>query len=700
MYVAAGNSTSTAQALLKWLDEDVGKLARIEVLVVISGALMTFLALFGSYRRRSRSALIKYTLWAAFTLTDSISAYTIGLMQTANFHNNLFLLWSLFLIIIKCSTNSITAFSVQDNDNKMSYYFNLLLLILYVGFIFNSYFKNISFGIPLYIFVFVFMFKAIERLIGLNLVDIPNRPMLNTKLVSDYMHYEHELSNEVDPVSMKGYKYLVTGEDPKDTDINPPDYLRKLRLNDSAVKFKVITVEKIWRCPGRVLKNSKEAKDVCLSFAFFKLLRRHFTGYPWAEAKQDKTKRLILEGLLNDPIRAFKVIETELGFLYDSFYTKYAVITGKPLLLLSSVATLLGSFWTIGTLFNYKPSNGELHMKGNIDVLITVFFLLAISFVEFWQIITYVFSDWAKVLLLCYYVKLSPLHEMNLLQTLLSFVCRKRVLKPWDQKLGQYSLLDSYGYEPCYLKTVLMRSGRGQKESPFVQLPEEVKKAIAQSLIENEGKLKSIGESLLTLSGFDRGAQLRQLLWACKLETYTEIILVWHVATFICLKKTALDHRRDEDQFNHNVADSLSKYCAYLVVFAREFLLPEPTELTSFTFDRTVFETSDLLKGKTSMSDKLNEIMKVGDDPPQSIVKKGGKLGRQLIELVGDESLRFRVLKEIWVKIILCIAPSDNTNAHLQHLTEGGEFITHVWTLLCHLGIFQRPQSGIPDHPV
>ncbi|KAM0952297.1 hypothetical protein DsansV1_C03g0034891 [Dioscorea sansibarensis] len=364
MDVAAGNSTSTTQALLKWLDEDVGKLARIEVLVVISGALMTFLALFGSYRRRSRSSVIKYTLWAAFTLTDSISAYTIGLMQTAKFHNNLFLLWSLFLIIIKCSTNSIAAFSVQDNDNRMSYYFNLLLLILYVGFIFNSYFKNISFWIPLYVFVFLFMFKAIERLIGLNLVDLPNRPMLNTKLVSDYMHYEHELSNEVDPVSMKGYKYLVTGEDPEDTDISPPDYLMKLKLNDSAVQFNVITVEKVWRCPGRVLKNSEEAKD-----------------------------------------------------------------------------------------------------------------------------------------------------------------------------------------------------------------------------------------------------------------------------------------------------------------------------------------------GKTSMSDQLDELMKVGDDPPQSIVKKGGKLGRQLIELVGDKSQRFRVLKEMWVEITLCIAPTDNTNAHLQHLADGGEFITHVWTLLCHLGIFQRPQSRLSDHP-
>ncbi|KAJ0983151.1 hypothetical protein J5N97_011406 [Dioscorea zingiberensis] len=76
-----GDMSSKAKALIKWLDTDAGILARIEALVVISGALMTFLALFGSYRRRSRSSAIKYSLWAAYTATDGISAYTIGLMQ-------------------------------------------------------------------------------------------------------------------------------------------------------------------------------------------------------------------------------------------------------------------------------------------------------------------------------------------------------------------------------------------------------------------------------------------------------------------------------------------------------------------------------------------------------------------------------------------------------------------------------------------
>ncbi|KAJ0983322.1 hypothetical protein J5N97_011577 [Dioscorea zingiberensis] len=369
--------SSKTRALLKWLDTDASILARIEVLVVISGALMTFLALFGSYRRRSRSSAMKLTLWAAYLLTDSISAYTIASIG-------------------------------------------------------NSYIKGSIFTVPIVIFWLVTMVKFWERTQFFGLVSEPNPPMINTKLVSDYMHYEHELSNEdeADPALMKGYKYLVIGEEEKDVKIGPPDYLMKLMLEDTAVLYAVVTVEKIWRCPGRVLKNSEEAKDVCLAFALFKLLRRCFTGYPWAEANLLKSKKLILEGLFGYHNRAFRVIETELAFLYDSFYTKYAIVSVKQWTLLSSVATLVGSFWVAVILAHYKPPSGEEYLSRSVDALVTIFFLVAITFVEFWQFITYVFSDWAKVLLLCNYVRKATWQEMDFFQTLLSFVCRQRLLKP------------------------------------------------------------------------------------------------------------------------------------------------------------------------------------------------------------------------------------------------------------------------------
>ena len=72
---------------MEWLDIDAGMLARIEILVVISGELMTFLAFVGSCPCWSQSSIIKHTLLVAYILIDGMSTYTISLMQNAKSHN-------------------------------------------------------------------------------------------------------------------------------------------------------------------------------------------------------------------------------------------------------------------------------------------------------------------------------------------------------------------------------------------------------------------------------------------------------------------------------------------------------------------------------------------------------------------------------------------------------------------------------------
>ena len=82
-----GYLSSKTKTLIEWLDTNAGMLARIEILMVISGGLMNFLALVGSCPCWSQSSIIKHTLLAAFILINSISAYTISLMQNAQFRN-------------------------------------------------------------------------------------------------------------------------------------------------------------------------------------------------------------------------------------------------------------------------------------------------------------------------------------------------------------------------------------------------------------------------------------------------------------------------------------------------------------------------------------------------------------------------------------------------------------------------------------
>ncbi|KAJ3708822.1 hypothetical protein LUZ61_012527 [Rhynchospora tenuis] len=152
------------------------------------------------------------------------------------------------------------------------------------------------------------------------------------------MKIEHELTkpNEVvDPKHMKGYKYLVLGEGKINPQINNgPDYTPEIELPPG-----VVTLDKVWNCKERLLDPSIDTdnrlRDVCLSFAFFKLLKRRFFEYPAAEAQLEKTRQLVFDGLLSRNIDSiYRVIAMEIAFLRDFFYTRYPVTfaLGVPVL--------------------------------------------------------------------------------------------------------------------------------------------------------------------------------------------------------------------------------------------------------------------------------------------------------------------------------------------------------------------------------
>ena len=45
------------------------------------------------------------------------------------------------------------------------------------------------------------------------------------------------------------------------------------------------------------------------------------------------------------------------------------------------------------------------------------------------------------------------------------------------------------------------------------------------------------------------------------------------------------------------------------------------------------------------------------------------------------------MLALLWVQTLLYVAPYGDVQSHMQRLSQGGEFITHLWALLYHIGI-------------
>ncbi|XP_039169651.1 uncharacterized protein LOC104442999 [Eucalyptus grandis] len=490
------------------------------------------------------------------------------------------------------------------------------------------------------------------------------------------------------------YVIKITGE--------APNYRKSLEITD-----RVVTIEKVWKCQGWLLRSEggdkdSKLKDICLSFSLYKLLRLKFSDYSLPKQAHEKAWKLIqylyAEG--NGYERAFRVVELELSFLFDYFYTKYVTIF-QPLgwriklveflFLVIGVPVMIGLFYPW---YNSNRSQGEVQLatKGglSIDFLVTALIVLIFACVELVQCFFMVISEWTKVSLLCKYARTNSWQESKLMEKLIGLICRTPSPKPWERKLHRYSLHESYDYTlQRWLYNVLtdlfMDPIRdGQTESAPAKLSSEVKEAVFRSLMSNPEALQNGEASLI------RNEVEHELSWACKLGTQTQVIIVWHIATSIFEQMMPISDPSSNSNFL--VATNLSKYLAYLVTFHLK-LLPDHPYDSEYIFDRIIIEARHLLKDCKTVKERIQRLNKIGKtmNDTGKVMIQGARLGQQLLDVENEPNFIWKVLAEFWAELMVYVAPSDNAIAHAEHLAMGGEFVTHVWALVSHAGIKREP---------
>ncbi|CAL9166828.1 unnamed protein product [Musa hybrid cultivar] len=699
--------------ILHGLNSPNGKLILIEALVLLATVLLFLLIIFGSFRLLifSNSARKTSVVWVAYTCSTSLVFYTVGLMQSSGINNGLLAIWAICLSLVLGSAVSISAYRLEDNENwKKNFAANMMHFFI-IGYLLATYLGHThsSFKIP----VLVLLIPIIVRVSELTTVfqeATEKMGLQKGKFIAEYMKFEPELTpqDEPDPTNMRGYNYLVYGEDQVGLIYEAPNCLLRIEITDR----QVITVNKIWRCTGSLLSSRGDPegrlKDICLSFALFKLIQRRFSGYQLAESNLQKTRDFVIRGLLSNDDdaheRAFRVIEVELAFLHDYFYTKYPLIFVMEKFMLAMSATLLIFLCWSGvsvikyylsptTYFNLITIGGK-----SFDAILTLIIVAVIALLELFQIFLYVCSEWAKVSLVCRYVAHPSWHDKPWITDLIKYLCHLKVFdRVLQNKLGQFSLLEHCDYKPTaknklYNKTCEMvgKTRAGQKQSKRLKLPREVKKAVVRWLKHNHDALLTNG-----ISSLQRNGVSAQLSWACNPETHAQVILVWHIATSLCeIHGSRVEHANVtsmEMKDNQVVANSLSRYCAYLVRFVPD-LLPDNSFVAQRIFDTAVTEASSLLR-TLNLDQRFQSMMNLSDTS-QNVVCWGARLGKQLIDMETPE-MRWKVMAEFWVEMILFLAPSDNAKAHAEGLARGGEFITHLWALLSHAGILGRGHSCI-----
>ncbi|XP_061952933.1 uncharacterized protein LOC133675538 isoform X2 [Populus nigra] len=661
--------------MLKNLPEDVLNLWNnweIRGMVLLSLLLQTILIIFGSWRKTNARSWIRMLVWSAYLSADVVATVALGNLaksqgdssgdSSENANNSIQAFWAPFLLLHLGGPDTITAYSIEDNELWKRH---LLGLVVQVGVAFYVFSRSWGSGILTFIAIPVFV---------VGVVKYAERTWVLWSSCSK------SLKNS----SLRGF----------------------------------------WRSYNRSRKSKTPPQDLQENY----LLQAYVFSYISKFVMQDlvpgissliRSRELISK---NNAYGAFKVVEAELGLIYDMLYTKAPLIYSRAGIILRCISSLLSV--TAFITFQVKI---DKHDYSKTDIAITYLLFAAAVFLEFYAFLCLVLSDWTMIWLI-------DKGGNGLTKATYSLIRKITRGERWSRSISQYNLKSSSieREPPKFLEFLGIDEMMRQMHVNRKDLNVDLQGFIFGHLLKKAEKMK---EDLNFFDKNDRSKVIRQrgdgvlereeLLrdykWCTTEVEFSRSILVWHLATDICY----LDDNKDGSNVSkeYEASRCLSEYMMYLLVI-------RPNMLSKGFCDEVYQETLRDLRVLWRLKDRgpdakeyqrtLRVLWRLKDRGPddkeykrtllelrnsesrgcddigfqrrwktsKSVLRGVERLARQLL-LLGPEK-RWRMIKEVWVEMVAYAAAHCPWKEHTQQLRRGGELLTHVSLLGLHLGLSEQ----------
>uniref|UniRef100_A0A0E0QFP6 DUF4220 domain-containing protein n=1 Tax=Oryza rufipogon TaxID=4529 RepID=A0A0E0QFP6_ORYRU len=178
------------------------------LIVLLSFILQVFLFFTGSLRQRSTNGFLRGTIWIAYLGADLVAIYALGYLSrhkgysTLGETHPLAFLWAPFLLIHLGGQDTITAFSMEDNNLWLRHLLNLVVQVTQAMYVFwksTSWHKNVQLLVP---GVFLFtagIIKYGERTVALMYGKLNNGMTSNIKISKERISEltEHDVYQEL-----------------------------------------------------------------------------------------------------------------------------------------------------------------------------------------------------------------------------------------------------------------------------------------------------------------------------------------------------------------------------------------------------------------------------------------------------------------------------------------------------------------------
>ena len=370
------NCTNLTENLNKVLDAYPHmrtKTLRASVLMLLDAILMGVVVVIGAYAPRyRRHPVIGAVFLGATTLflpiisiiatnIDSVRDLSLPTEVQCNdtWHLFLVLAWTGVVVAIGISASAVVAGDAREGRNNAP---PVILLVKASWSAYLTFSSTLYTGTGLKFSIFPYTRTALGQLFVIMFAKLffkyatfykARRSFAlgrSPRLIAGYMDQLQQPVHDEHTASTPPPALIVMGEDKVQVEEQPRGY-NLIQMPDKTRANNLVTLDRVWGLDDRdiILQTSTaRPKDLCYSFALFKLLRCRFAKYTVSEAGFIKTSKFFRKTLLKDDDhyeRVFGIIKDELSFINDYYYSSLPIYYSHPLLPAFGVTL---SLWSIG----------------------------------------------------------------------------------------------------------------------------------------------------------------------------------------------------------------------------------------------------------------------------------------------------------------------------------------------------------------
>ncbi|KAJ4760586.1 hypothetical protein LUZ62_025620 [Rhynchospora pubera] len=624
----------------------------VRVLILASLALQIGLIFLAPLRKRSANKFLALTLWIFYLTADYVATLAIGNVLSKQNEVTvqcgasgtdpceLTALWAPFLLLHLGGPDTITSYSIEDNELWWRHLLGLVVQVASAAFVFLQSPPNQGLWIATILMFIPGLIKFIERTLALRSGSKDN---LKDKIISE---------------------------------LGP--------RNDFKVDF-VSTSSNI----------SEGEKELILEgYGWFGIFKRLLVDVTFSPNLLMQSQNRFSEVRTRE---ALNLVAIELSFFYDILHTKAVqihCIIGR-VVRCSSLVSIIAALVT----FTYL----DKHTYASADIIITYILFGAGLSLEVIAAVILLFSDWMVVSLgrsgygKCFAGAITmtmkgvlrngkprwsrTIGQYNLIglclrdrYTVITWIMRKLKIKgKWDNMRETKSIP-----LPEMLGDMMFNEAKRRAQNVHIyNVLVEARTYRGSKTLERHGKLKL-------------------LEWSMKKE-FDECIILWHIATDICyhIDPSNISNQNESELI---VGWNVSNYMIYLLTQQPSML---QLGYGKTRFEATCTVAKKILKAEGKLEEKAaRDVLEaktrgpggnsVEDDKEAgvSVLVDGCKLARELLDL--HQKIRWSLISEAWMEMLGYAAIHCDSYQHARALSRGGELLTHLWLLMAQLGVVEE----------